>query len=416
MFDLDKWEEILSSILKHPLRTALTAFGVLWGIMMLVLLLGAGKGLENGVNSNFSSIAKNTMWVWGGKTTRPYKGLKPGRLVTYSNDDYAALKNRFSEIKHIAPGASLGGSYTINYGTKTGTFAVGGDYPDMAKVRSFTMPQGRFINEQDITQKRKVAVLGNRVVEILFGKENPIGKFIQINGLFFQVVGVFQVENLGGSGRDDSEKIFIPLTTLQASFNMANKIYVFAITPQDGIDPEGLESEVKKFLSVRHSVSPEDKNAIGSWNSGKETKKINGLFAGITFFIWFVGSMTIIAGIVGVSNIMLIVVKERTREIGVRKALGATPWSIISLIVQEAIVITSVAGYLGLLLGLGLLELVNYFMSKAEAKNSYFQNPEIDIKIALSAMVILIVSGAIAGLIPAVKAARIHPIEALRAD
>jgi putative ABC transport system permease protein len=416
MFDLDKWQEILSSIMKHPLRTALTAFGVLWGIMMLVLLLGAGKGLENGVNSSFASMAKNTMWVWGGKTTIPYQGIKPGRKVDYTNDDFHALKERFPEIKYIAPGAGLKSSYIINYGNKTGTFAIGGDYPDIARVRSFVLPKGRFLNEEDIVKKRKVAVLGKRVVEVLFGKEDPIGKFFQVNGVFFQVVGCFEVENLGGSGRDDSEKIFIPLSTLQASFNLPNYISSFAITPHDGVDPEWLEEEVKNFLRIRRKISPEDKNAVGAWNSGEESKKINGLFAGINIFIWVVGSMTIIAGIVGVSNIMLIVVKERTREIGIRKALGATPLSIISLIVQEAIVVTSVAGYVGLLLGVGILGAVNSFMESSEAKNQYFKNPEIDIKVALIAMFILIVSGAIAGLIPAVKAARINPIEALRAE
>lgn len=416
MFDLDKWEEILSSIMKHPLRTALTAFGVLWGILMLVLLLGAGKGLENGVTSGFGSMAKNTMWIWGGKTTIPYLGIKPGRRINYTNEDYFALKERFPEIKYIAPGAGLWGSYTINYGSKTGTFSVGGDYPDQSRVRALTIPQGRFINENDIIQKRKVAILGKRVIEVLFGKEDPIGKFFQVNGVFFQVVGTFEVESLGGSGRDDSEKIFIPLTTLQASFNMSNVISTFAITPKEGVDPEWLEQEIKTFLSVRRKVSPEDKNAIGSWNSGKESKKINGLFIGINFFIWVVGSMTIIAGIVGVSNIMLIVVKERTREIGIRKALGATPLSIISLIVQESIVVTAVAGYVGLLLGVGILGGVNSILESSEVKNDFFKNPEIDINVALVAMVILIVSGAIAGLIPAIKAARINPIEALRSE
>ena len=416
MFDLDKWEEIWSSIMKHPLRTSLTAFGVLWGIMMLVLLLGAGKGLENGVTSGFASMAKNTMWIWGGKTTIPYQGIKPGRRVEYTNEDYFALKERFPEIKYLSPGAGLKSNYIINYGSKTGTFAIGGDYPDLARVRTFILPKGRFINEEDIDKKRKVAVLGKRVIEVLFGNEDPIGKFFQVNGVFFQVVGTFEVENLGGSGRDDSEKIYIPLTTLQASFNLANYVSSFAITPQDGVDPEWLEKEVKLFLGARRNVSPEDKNAIGAWNSGKETKKINGLFTGINIFIWVVGSMTIIAGIVGVSNIMLIVVKERTREIGIRKALGATPMSIISLIVQESIVVTAIAGYVGLLLGVGILEGVNSLLIASEVKNEFFKNPEIDINVALIAMLILIVSGGIAGLIPAIKAARINPIEALRAD
>jgi putative ABC transport system permease protein len=416
MFDLDKWQEIFNTIKKHPLRTLLTAFGVFWGIFMLVLLLAAGKGLENGVNQNFSSIAKNTMWIWGGKTTIPYKGMKPGRIIIFTNDDYEYMKQEMPELLYVAPGVSLIGDYTVNYNNLTGTFKVTGDMPEINKVRPMVFPAGRFINTFDVNEKRKVAVLGSRVCEVLFGKEEAVGKYIQIKGVYFEVVGRFEVENMGGSGRDDSEKIFVPITTLQSTFNLEDKINTFGVTPKEGYDPLEVEAKVKAYLSAKHLVSPKDKNAIGSWNSGKESKKVNGLFTGITIFIWVVGIMTIIAGIVGVSNIMLIIVKERTKEIGVRKALGATPWSIISLVIQESIFITSLAGYVGLLSGVLLVEFAKSMMKGADTKNSYFSNPEIDIKVAIIATVVLVVSGALAGLIPAIKAARINPIEALRAD
>jgi putative ABC transport system permease protein len=416
MFDLDKWEEILNTITKHPLRTILTAFGVFWGILMLVLLLAAGKGLENGVNSNFKAMAKNTLWVWTGKTTIPYDGLKSGRRIYYTNDDYEQLKLQIPEIKYIAPGTSIRSTYTINYEDKTGSFTVGGDYPDLQYIRSIAIPSGRFITHSDIEERRKIAVLGSRVVEVLFGKENPIGKYIQIKGVYFQVVGTFLTETLGGPGRDDSEKIFIPLTTLQESFNQPNMISSFGIVPHEDANHEQMEVKVKALLSARHHVSPEDKNAIGSINTGKEAEKVSGLFWGINAFIWGVSIMTIIAGVVGVSNIMLIIVKERTKEIGIRKALGATPGSIVSQILTESIVITSLSGYLGLLAGVAITEWANSMLLSSPQKNSYFSNPQVDLNVALLATLLMVVAGAIAGLIPAIKASRISPIEALRAE
>jgi putative ABC transport system permease protein len=416
MFDIDKWQEIFGTIKMHPLRTLLTAFGVFWGIFMLVLLLGAGKGLENGVNQNFSHIAKNTMWIWGGKTATPYKGMKPGRKIEFTNEDYEMMKRDMPELLYIAPGTSLSGDYSVNYKNKSGTFRVGGDLPAVNQVRPMSFPEGRFINELDVTEKRKVAVLGSRVCEVLFGQQSPVGEYIQIKGVYFQVIGRFESENMGGSGRDDSEKIIIPLSTLQSTYNAPDRITSFAITPKDGYDPLEVEEKVKSFLCARHIVAPGDKNAVGGWNSGKETLKITGLFQGIKLFIWVVGIMTIVAGIVGVSNVMLIVVKERTREIGIRKALGATPFSIVSLVIQESIFITSVAGYFGLVAGIYVIEWIRGSMEGTDTKNSYFSNPEVELNVAIIATVILVLAGAIAGLIPAIKAARISPIEALRAE
>jgi putative ABC transport system permease protein len=275
---------------------------------------------------------------------------------------------------------------------------------------------GRFVNEKDVQEKRKVAAIGSRVKEVLFGNEDPIGKYIKIKGVYFLVIGTFEVENPGSSGRDDSEKIFIPLTTLQQTFNAYNKVGSFAISPHDDVDPEELEVRVKEFLAARHGISPDDKSAIGGWNSGRETKKFAGLFMGINTFIWGVSIMTIIAGIVGVSNIMLIIVKERTKEIGIRKALGATPFSIVSLILTESVFITAVSGYLGLSAGVGAIELIRSALESAGADNPYFSNPQVNIKIAVISTGILVLAGALAGLFPAIRAARINPIEALRAD
>lgn len=414
MFDLDKWQEILGTMRKHKLRTLLTAFGVFWGIFMLVLLLGAGRGLENGVNNSFGHLAKNAMWIWGGRTTAPYNGFKPGRSITYTNDDYETLKKEFPDILYLNAGTNLWGTFMVSYKNKNGAFKPSGDTPALNNIRPMIFTSGRFINDNDMKEKRKVAVIGARVVEVLFGKEDAIGKYIKIKGVYFLVIGTFLVDNPGGSGRDDAEKIFIPITTLQQTFNAPNKVHGLGIVPKDGVDPEDLETRVKAFLSARHNVSPDDKSAIGSWNSGKETKKINGLFIGINSFIWGVSIMTIIAGIVGISNIMLIIVKERTREIGIRKALGATPASIISLIITESIFITSIAGYLGLSAGVGGVALIRNLLG--DAKNQFFSNPQVDFKVAIVATIILVLSGAIAGLFPAIKASHINPIEALRAD
>ena len=410
MFDLDKWQEIFGTMRKHKLRTLLTAFGVFWGIFMLVLLLGAGRGLENGVLSMFGSLAKNAMWIWGGRTTTPHAGLKPGRYISFTNDDYYALKKEFPEIQYLNAGTNLHGSFAVTYKKNNGAFRASGDLPDLNNIRPMTYTSGRFINQKDVDEKRKVAVIGSRVVEVLFGKEEPVGKYIKIKGVYFLVIGTFLVENPGGSGRDDSEKIFMPLSTLQQTFNAPNKVHGFGLCPRDGVDPEELEIRVKSFLGARHNVAPGDKSAVGAWNSGKETKKFTALFTGINTFIWGVGVMTIIAGIVGISNIMLIIVKERTKEIGIRKALGATPASIVSLILTESIFITSIAGYLGLSAGVGAITLIRNMMENGGSENPYFKNPQVDFNTAVVATLILIISGAIAGLFPAVKSANINPI------
>ncbi len=412
MFDLDKWQEIYYSISKHKLRTALTAFGVFWGIFMLVLLLGAGNGLENGVKGIFSNMAQNAIYVWTGRTAMPYEGMKPGRYVQFDNDDYHALKREIPELRYIDAGNSLRGTYTINYKDKNSSFPVGGNYPDMLKIRSLTFKRGRFINNNDIDQKRKVVVLGERAAEVLFDTENPIGKYIQIKGVHFLVIGVFSIES--NDGRNENEKLYIPLPTMQQTYNMQDKISSFSLCPKEDADPLIIEQKVKQLLCRRHKVNPEDKSAIGSFNTGKEVAKFQALFNGISFFIWVVGLGTIIAGIVGVSNIMLIIVKERTKEIGVRKALGAKPSSIVSMIIQESVVITGVAGYLGLVAGIFLLEGVRSIMSKSDKPNPFFSNPEIDVNTAVVATIVLVLAGALAGLIPAQKAARIKPIEALR--
>jgi putative ABC transport system permease protein len=416
MFDLDKWQEIYASIRKHKLRTLLTAFGVFWGIFMLVLLLGAGKGLENGVLEMFSGNAVNSLWVWSGQTSEPHEGLAPGRFIQYTNDDYAAIRQNIEEIAFISPRTSLWGEFTVNYRNKNGSFSINGDSPDFARIKFFSMEKGRFLNEPDIRENRKVAVIGERVVQLLFGKEEPLGKYLNIKGAYFKVVGVFGKHKGGGDSREDAQSIYLPYTTMQQTYNLGNHINMFSIRVKEGVPAALVEDKLKALLSSRHRFSVTDEQAIGVWNAEEEFKSFKGLFSGIKLFIWIVGVGSIIAGIVGVSNIMLIIVKERTREIGTRKALGAPPGSIIGMIIQEAVVITAVSGYSGLVAGVGLLELIKFLMGEFEIESEFFTRPEIDFTVAITATILLVIAGALAGFIPARKAARINPIEALRAD
>ncbi len=415
MFDLDKWQEIFTSLGRHKLRTLLTAFGVFWGIFMLVVLLGVGKGLERGVYLEFRGVATNSFFLWGGLTSLPYKGLNPGRYIQFTLEDLDVIRQQVSEAENINANAYLWGDNTISYRDKSGSFSAQGSLPDLLQIDSLRVEAGRFLNQRDIQDKRKVIVIGNRVKEVLFGDAEPLGAYVNMNGVYFQVVGVFNVTS-SGDDRDRTERVMVPLTTMQQAFSQGNRIRSFSIRVKAEVPASRIEEQVKTLLKARHKVAPEDLRAIGSWNMQKEFRKIQQLFHGITAFIWLVGTGTIVAGIVGVSNIMLIIVKERTREIGIRKALGATPLSIVSLILQESIFMTATSGYFGLVAGVGLIEGVNYAMQTFHIETTYFSNPEVEFRMALTALVVLILTGALAGLIPARKAAAIRPIEALRSE
>ncbi|HEX8530358.1 MAG TPA: ABC transporter permease, partial [Cytophagales bacterium] len=374
----------------------------------------AGNGFENGVVSSFD-IAKNSVFVWSQRTSIPYKGFKPGRFVQFTNDDVDAIRRTIPEVAILAPRNFLPGNYTVNRGTKNEAFSVYGEYPDYTGVKPVQLSSGRFINYLDIKDRRKVAVIGTQVRKVLFKEdEEPVGQYISIKGAFFLVVGVFQGKGDVEDNREDARTVFIPSTTLQQSFNQYNKVAFFAMVPQPGVRAAVIETKVKELLAQRHSIAPDDKRALGSANVEENFARVQGVFTGIRGFSWVVSIGTIIAGIIGVGNIMLIVVKERTKEIGIRKALGATPWSIISLIIQESIVITSAAGYFGLMAGTGLVAGIDYLLKKFKAEGEFFANPEVNLPIAVTAVGLLVVMGALAGLIPATKAARVDPVVTLK--
>ncbi len=409
MFDRDKWQEILHTISKNKLRTFLTGFSVAWGIFMLIILLGSGTGLQHGVKEQFRDTSTNSIWVFSGQTSMPYDGLQPGRRVRFTDADYDWVANDLVGAKETSGRFYLGGT-EVNYKDETSTFQIRTVHPGHQHIEKTITIKGRFLNEIDIKEKRKVASIGTLVQKALFKKdEDPIGKYINVNGVPFKVIGIFEDEG----GENEQEILYLPLTTAQAVFNGVNRIHMYMFNiPEDATvaESERMVEKVRQKMAEVHHFDPEDERAIRFWNNIESFTQVQNLFKGIKAFVWIIGIMTIIAGIVGISNIMMIVVKERTKEIGIRKALGATPWSIINLILLESVLITSVAGYIGLVLGVGLVELVSKNMPESE----FFKNPEIDFQVAITATIILIIAGALAGLIPAQKAASIKPIVALR--
>ncbi len=419
MNDSDKSQEIFSSHKKNKLRTALTAFGVFWGIFMLIIMLGSGNGLENGVSRDFGGSATNSIFVWTQRTSMPYAGLPEGRYFNMRNEDIPILEAEVPEIEYLAPRNQLRGyqgGNNVSYNNQSGNFSVMGDYPAIFKVTPMEMLQGRFLNQYDMNDKRKVVVIGTNVRDVLFGEEDPINKNVKINGVFFKVVGVWKTKKSGNQGEHDSQTLFIPFSTFQKAFNYGNIVGWLALTVDPAYDAVVIEEKIKRVLKERHKVAPQDDRAFGSFNAKEAFEQMNGLFNGISMLIWVVGTGTLLAGVIGVSNIMLIIVKERTKEIGIRRAIGASPWSIVSQIILEAVFLTSMAGYFGLVLGVLVTELISNAIGDDPSGDTMFSNPTIDLNIALTALAILIISGVFAGLIPASKAVKIKPIEALRAE
>ena len=410
MLDLDTWREILDTIRANKLRTFLTAFSVAWGIFMLIVLLGSGQGLAHGVEYQFRDGAINSIWVFPGQTSVPYKGLAPGRRVQLTNDDREELRTAEGGVDHITSRFYISGSLRVRYKKETTTFDVRCVHPDHLYLEKTIITEGRFLDALDLAEYRKVAVIGVRVKDALFKSEPALGKNIEVNGIAFRVVGLFTDEG----GENEQEKIYLPITTAQRAFGGANRVAMIMMTTGDTpvAETEGMAKDVKRRIAARHAFSSDDPRAVFVNNNNEEFACVSSLLAAIRIFVWIVGIGTILAGVVGVSNIMMITVRERTREIGVRKALGATPWSVVGLILQESVLITSIAGYVGLVLGIAVLEAGAKSISGAD----YFKNPEVDLTVAVEATILLIVAGLAAGFIPARRAAAIRPVEALRTE
>lgn len=411
---LDYFEEILSTLRQNKLRAIMTGFSVAWGIFMLIILLGSGRGLQNGMEYNFRGSATNAIWINSGETAESFEGFRKGRRIQFTNEDYDMIKRELSGISNISGRMYLYSSAPLTYKNEFGVYSITCVMPEYLGIEILDMKRGRFINKIDIDQFRKVIVLSQPIVDILFKDEDPMGKFIKVGSIQFQVVGIFQDYQ-----QADAKKVFLPLSTAQRVFNGGNRIRNLAVTTTSTTVEENkkIEEEIRKMLARRHRFAENDSKAIFIWNTLEHFKQAQGVFAGIRMFVWIIGIMTIIAGIVGVSNIMIILVKERTKEIGIRKAIGATPWSIIRLVLSESVFITAIAGFFGMLFGMGVLHLVNMVLvSAAEGNpmvNRIFFNPSADFSVAVTAAIVLVLAGLMAGFIPARKASAIKPIEAL---
>src|SRR5580704_1114213 len=419
ILDRDNWQEIWVVLRANKLRTALTAFGVAWGIFMLVAMLGFGSAMQSGTKRNLSGMATNMMFCWGQTTTQAYEGMKPGRVIQFKTNDIELLRH-LPGVEFVAPQAQLGGwqsGFNVTYGTKTGSFNIFGELPDYRHIIAFQYAAGRFIDESDNAESRKVAVIGPGVMNELYPVgANPIGTYIKISGVYFQVIGVTKTLRQGQQGDRDAHAIYVPFSTLRKSFHLGDKVGFFALTATPGTDGPELERQVRAALSKEHKIAPDDHLAIGSFNMFELFSKFDTVFFWLWAISWIVGGLTLAAGVIGVSNIMLIAVKERTKEFGIRKALGATPISVIGMVLMETIAVTSIAGLIGLAYGCALLYGGDVALSAVPAGSSPFGPPEVGLGTVVQALAVLIGTATLAGLIPALHAASIKPIEALRTE
>lgn len=412
MFDLERWEEIFETIRKNKLRTFLTGLSVASGIFILVILLGIGEGMKNGISREFQQDAANIITVWSGVTTKEYKGLNPGRRIQMKNEDYNhTIEKHEAELEYKSSVYRIWNG-NVNYNKESGSYRVEGVYPDYQFLENSSLTAGRFLNRNDHEHFEKVAVLGNKVKQDLFKKEDPIGKYVELSGINFKVVGVYT----DPGGEREESRVFVPLSAAQKVFSGSNNInnLSFTLKPEEKFEDAvaaslQFTSELDQYLKEQHTIAPDDERAININNSLENAKRFYDLMDMIKLFFWGVGICTIIAGVVGVSNIMLIIVKERTKEIGIRKALGAQPTSIIGMILHESIFVTAIAGFLGLIFSLALLEFVG-----PAIETQYIYNPTVNFKVAITTVFILVLAGALAGFFPAWRAARIRPIVALR--
>ncbi|MEO0581421.1 MAG: ABC transporter permease [Bacteroidota bacterium] len=414
MFDLEKWQEIFTAMGQNKLRTIATGFGVFWGIMMLVILLGAGKGLENGARESSILDAINSIWFIPQQTSMPYKGMKPGRRFQFTMEDLDYIRDHVKGIEYMSPENGAFGGNLVKYKNNADYFSIiaGAEEYFSIKVNQ-EYYAGRKINFQDNEDGRKVCVIGDKVAEVLFTNgEDPVGKYITIRDIAFRIIGLFHDDGWGGQF---AERIYIPFSTYQQTFNATDNVSLFAVTNMPGFDSYKMEAEIEQIIRQRYAIHPDDEQALMVHNQQRQYNEISNVMIGIRAIIWFVSIGTLIAGIMGISNIMIIVVNERTREIGIRKALGATPGSIVTLVLLEALTITGVAGLLGLWAGLGAVEGVASLMEATGGNSDFFRNPEVNVQVVVSALAILVLSGLFAGWVPARRAARMRPIEALQA-
>lgn len=410
LFERDTWQEVYDSMSKNKLRTGITMVGVWWGILLLIALLGAAKGMENSFNRIFGDFATNSVFVWGQSTSMPFKGFQEGKRVRLKLSHVDKIKDNIEGIEFVVPRNRNQALVVRNF--LSGNFSVNGDYPLLDQIQKKKMIEGRFINQNDINLNKKVAVISEDIYKQLFEKdENPIGTYVQMNSINFTVIGVFQNGNVNMGPSSD---VHIPFTTFQQIYNQGDNIGWMVITGKPEYNIKQIEADTKLLLRNLNKIHPRDKRAFGSFNLGKEFAKVTGFLTGIQFLTWFVGIATLIAGVFAIGNILLITVKERTKEIGVRRALGATPFEIKRQIVVEAVFLTIISGLLGIISGGWILIFIDRAWGQGD--DATLVNASVSISVVFVALIILVILGTLIGLIPAFKATSVKPIEALREE
>ncbi len=411
ILDIDTWQEIYSSIRKNKIRTAITVIGVMWGIFLLIVLLGTARGVENNFNKIFGDFATNSVFIWAQQTSKPFKGFQEGKRLRLKMTDVESIRKEVEGLEFVVPRHQATALAVHDF--KSGSFGIFGDYPTLDLVQKKNMVEGRFINDLDIREKRKICVIESEIYKQLFDKnEVVIGEYMKINDINYKIVGLYKDKKIGGGGPKGA--IHIPFTTFQQVYNRGNEIGWMMVTGKPAFSITQIEADIKLLLRNLHKVHPKDERAFGSFNLGKEFKKVTGFLMGMQFLTWFVGIATLIAGVFAIGNILLITVKERTKEIGIRRALGAKPWEIKRQIILESVFLTSLAGVLGIILGGFVLMIIDATLGKAEGGT--ITNPTVDIPVVIISLTTLVVLGTLIGLIPAHTAVSIKPIDALREE
>ena len=419
MFSKDRWDEILEALGSNVLRTLLTAIGVAWGIAVLIILIALTNGLRNGVQADFGDFATNSIFMWSQGTSMPYKGLPKGRFFNFKTEDVAVLKEKLPELKYVSPRNQLGGfrgSNNVTRNEKTGAFDIYGDYPEYIKQQPMDIMEGRFLSYSDINEKRKIAVIGKDVINGLYDKEEEvIGSYVKINGINFLVVGTFKMSNSNGDEEEEANTIYIPFTTFSQAFNRADNVGWMAITAHDNVSITEVKPKIMAIMREQRSVHPDDERAIGHFDLAERFSRISGLFTVLTLVGFVVGFLILFSGGIGITNIMLIVIKERTKEIGVRRALGASPWNIRGQIFQESLFLTLISGMAGIAFASMLIWIMNSILDSVGPVEN-FANPSVTIGLVISALILLVLTGVFAGLLPAFRATKMKPVDALRTD
>jgi len=413
MFSRDRWTEIIEVLSSNWFRTVLTAFGVFWGIFILIILLAAGKGFENGINMEFGDTATNSMFMWTRTATKAYQGMPKDRRFNYSTNDVEDIRQQIPNLRFISPRNQLGGfngSNNVVRGIKTGAYDVYGDYPEIIKQEPMDITSGRFINYNDINKNRKVAIIGEGVKNELYEKgEEFLGSYLKIQGVNFMVIGTYKKKSSDGDGEEGQKQIFVPFTAFSQAFNMGDKVGWMAITAVDGTPITSIKERIFQLVKKNHKIHPKDERAVGHFDLYEEYSKVQRLFVAIRVLAYFVGTLVLLSGIIGVSNIMLIVVKERTKEIGIRRALGASPWNIRSQVLTESVFLTIISGMAGIVFSSFLIYLINFAIASSGPVDM-FANPSVSLGVVTIALTILILSGLFAGFIPAQNAIKLKPL------